>query len=77
MALALRIVGAIQTHPTLRIALGLAVVAGGVVAVVIGAGHGGLIVVGILLVVGGASAVMSAPTKLPHRGLTRSPRYES
>jgi hypothetical protein len=63
--LTVRMIHVIQAHPVLRIALGLLLAAGGLVAVVVGAGHGGLIVIGVLLVAGGVTAAISGRTSRP------------
>jgi predicted phage tail protein len=57
--LAVRLIYAIQAHPALRIGLGLLVAAVGVIALVAGGGHGGLIVVGVVLVAGGVTAAIA------------------
>lgn len=58
-ALAFRAIHAIHAHPLLRVAIGLLVTVLGVLLVVLGGGHGGLVAAGIVLGAGGVSAAVS------------------
>ena len=47
----------VQTHPSLRLLLGAILIGLGVVGVIAGGGHGGLIAAGVIAMIGGAAAL--------------------
>lgn len=55
-----RIAHAVRASPWLQVVLGAVLLIAGALAVFFGAGHGGLIVFGVIVLVGGATAIRGA-----------------
>jgi hypothetical protein len=64
---------ALRTHPWIRLLLGAALVLAGVLSVLVGIGHGGLIAAGSFVLAGAITAIRGKPIRDPGSPGPREP----
>jgi hypothetical protein len=64
---------ALRTHPWMRLLLGAALVLAGILSVLLGIGHGGLIAAGSFVLAGAVTAIRRRPVRNPGNPAAREP----
>jgi hypothetical protein len=72
-----RVAHAVRTRPLLQILVGALLLVAGALEMLFGAGHGGLIAVGVLVLVGGASAIWGGTARARQPAGHKDPLEES